>query len=169
MSTTKTHLDTVAECSRLQAELHEAEGRILALRATLKRIRSEPEKLLISPRKLAALAIASDNESERQHPFLRELESCFEVLDCSDQEIWHTQGIFSTLEAAIAAMDGCAEPPTDQDPDESCRIEIRERKLGWSNDLGKLVRAYRWTATFDDATDENKWAVEVIEVTLFTK
>lgn len=86
--------------------------------------------------------------------------SVFEVVDCTQEEVFFPLGVFLTLEAAIAACRvdspdafGCGDH---DDWEESVRWEIRERLLGASGH-GKPVYHISWSFSFD-ADDEKLWS-----------
>ena len=87
--------------------------------------------------------------------------SVFEAVDATSDEQYWTLGIWPTLEAAIAALEGCQEPSDfgcddHDDYDEVCVVEIREREVGWSG-VGKKRATLTWRSKYDEAADEWKW------------
>lgn len=82
-------------------------------------------------------------------------------MDSSNEETYWTLGIWPTLQEALSALDvenpedfGCNEA---DEYDEHRTIEVRERKIGWGGS-GKRVAKVEWKATWDEPSDEYKWA-----------
>ncbi len=96
---------------------------------------------------------------------LRIPNSVFEVIDFTDDEVYNTLGVFLSLEEAIAAVDECKKPndfgsPTDCD--EFFKVQIMERKVGWSG-LGKKVFERTFTGEFIDP-DGYEWKVSTLKI-----
>jgi hypothetical protein len=87
--------------------------------------------------------------------------SAFEIVDCTDDEQYFPLGHWLTLADAIAALDTCKDPddlPSDGNHDDSCKVEIRKHKLGWSGH-GRVVYRREWAQKYDEAKDEYEWYV----------
>lgn len=86
--------------------------------------------------------------------------SVFEVEDRTDDERYWTLGLFPTLAEALAALAGCdpSNMPGDHDPydDDYCRIEIRERFMGWSGQ-GRVLHVMEWRSVYDEEKDTYGW------------
>ena len=80
----------------------------------------------------------------------------YEAADVTNDEVYWTLGVWLTLEDALADIDKCKVPSDASDQEEHeyyehCKIEIRERVIGWpSNDGGKVVAVRQWYLTYDD-------------------
>lgn len=83
-------------------------------------------------------------------------ESVFEVVDTTDEDMYFTMGVFLTLNAATKALNECTPKnmPSDYDHDDFCRIEIRERRFGWSG-IGKTVQVREWKQTVKPKENQN--------------
>lgn len=98
---------------------------------------------------------------EAGHGFAGAHGSVFEAADATNEEQYWTLGIWITLQEALTALR--VDDPTDvgchdaDEWDEYRLIEIRERKIGWCGS-GKVVAKMEWRATYDEASDEYKWA-----------
>ncbi len=86
------------------------------------------------------------------------MEHVYEIVDATSDEQYWPLGIFPTLAEATAALSGCREPPSDN-AEEFCRIEVRERAVGWG-DLGKCVHVQEWVSYYDELADEWKWKLK---------
>ena len=81
------------------------------------------------------------------------MEHIYEVVDSTDDEIYHTLGLFFSFEDALATIRDLEEPPVD-DPEGEVTLSVYKRTTGsliWS-DNGKLVA----TVTFREIWDEEK-------------
>jgi len=89
------------------------------------------------------------------------VKNVYEVVDHTTHETYWTLGIFATLLDALTALDKIADPddlPDARDKDDDfCRVEIRERPLGWNDGPGKLVHVREWEHVLDDEADEFIW------------
>lgn len=84
--------------------------------------------------------------------------SVFELVDCTDDEIYFPMGLFLSLEDALSKVKDRNEPPTD-DPEEYVKMEVRERqtgKLRW-RDNGKTVATINWIQDYVESKDEWVW------------
>jgi len=87
----------------------------------------------------------------------------FEAVDRTDEDMYFTVGLWPTLEEAIRAFDNCNNPDEfsdDVDHEEYCLIEIRERKIGWS-DTGIERAKLEWMREYDEENDEYIWARKI--------
>jgi len=86
------------------------------------------------------------------------IEKLYEVVDATDDEMYFTQGTFLSLEEIIKDIESESDPTnlTDNDVDEYFKIEIWERKIGWSG-RGKVVYAREWVNEYNEDTDEDEW------------
>ena len=91
----------------------------------------------------------------------------YEAIDHTDDEMYYPIGLWLTLDDAIAALEQCADP-SDLGSDGYeweegfCRVEIRERHIGWPNhDLGnRKVAEVTWKVT-GGTHDEKYWTREL--------
>ena len=86
------------------------------------------------------------------------IEKLYEVVDATDDEMYFTQGIFLSLEDATKAIESESDLAnlTESDLDEYCKLEIRERKIGWSGH-GKVVYTREWVSEYNEEKDEYEW------------
>lgn len=86
------------------------------------------------------------------------IEKFYEVVDATDDEQSFTQGAFLSLEDAIKGIESESDPTnlTDFDLDGYCKIEIRERKIGWSG-RGETVYTREWVSKYNEEKDEYEW------------
>ena len=92
------------------------------------------------------------------------MNSIFEVVDTTDDDVYYTIGVFLTFEQAKAELDECEDPSDLSSPVEhseigGCEVEIRERELGW-NDKFKVRLTKKWVSEFDDELDECIWKLQ---------
>jgi hypothetical protein len=83
----------------------------------------------------------------------------YEAVDATSDEQYYTLGVWLDLATARAALDTVTpdDMPGDHDDYEDvCRVEIRERKLGWGG-VGVRVRVWEWRREYDEAADEYRW------------
>lgn len=94
----------------------------------------------------------------------KEAESCltsvFELVDVTDEEMYYPLGIWLSLEEAIAVVDQCKDDPaalpSPIEYEEYAKVEIRERRIGWSeNNLAVFER--KWVKDYDAAQDKYCW------------
>ena len=87
-----------------------------------------------------------------------QIEKVYEVVDATDDERYYTQGVFLSLAEAIKEIETGVDPANlpDSEVDEYFKIEIRERKIGWSSD-GKTVYTREWTSEYNEDLDEYEW------------
>ena len=87
-----------------------------------------------------------------------QIEKVYEVVDATDDEMYFTQGVFLSLEEIVKDIESESDPSnlTDSDLEEYCKIEIRERKIGWSGH-GKTVYTREWVSEYNEAADEYEW------------
>lgn len=88
----------------------------------------------------------------------------FEVVDATDEEAFYVQGLFVSLDFALAELD--QSDPGDI-PGFDCpgfedfrRIEIRERRLGWVG-RGKIAAVVEWTLGYNEIDDGLIWSRKV--------
>ena len=87
----------------------------------------------------------------------------FEAVDRTDEDMYFTVGLWPTLETAINAFDNVTDPDefsNDVCHEEYCIIEIRERKIGWS-DTGIERAKLEWASKYDEENDEYIWARKI--------
>lgn len=91
--------------------------------------------------------------------------SFFEAVDITGIEMYHTIGVWPTLEDALAAFADCQDPKDipgsdgydcDYEHEGVCTVEIRERPFGWGG-IGIPKATLRWENVYDEAADEFKW------------
>ena len=83
------------------------------------------------------------------------------MVDSTDDEQYFPLGVFLTLREAVAALDECEDPDdlgSDGYYDDYCKVEIRERKIGWSRQDKKVFQR-EWSEKYDEDKDEYKWCV----------
>ena len=83
----------------------------------------------------------------------------YEIVDSTDDERYWTLGIFASLADALAAMNGITPDDLPGDHEEyegACRVEIRERAMGWG-DKGKCVQDYEWRDKYNEDADVYEW------------
>jgi hypothetical protein len=86
----------------------------------------------------------------------------YEVLDVTSDEAYHTIGLFSSLEKALATQDG-TEPESDQlEYYDGCTFNVRERDLDQYSGWGKWIAVVKWTYTWSDDGENKLWHKEVI-------
>jgi len=111
--------------------------------------------------KMNALDKAQNSEADGVVESAAQCGLVFEAVDATSDEQYWTLGIWMTLEAALAELEGCQEPSDfgcydHDDYDEVCVVEIRERKIGWSG-VGKKLATLTWRRKYDEASDEFRW------------
>lgn len=105
--------------------------------------------------------IAYRVKPEEKAPPVQSETAVFELTDVTDEEMYYPIGIWLTLGEAIAYVDRCKEPDdlgSDQCHDDTCRVEIRERKIGRSTH-GKAVFERQWVQDYNDADDKYEWRI----------
>jgi hypothetical protein len=84
----------------------------------------------------------------------------YEVRDATNSPVFRVMGLFSSLPEALAALDHAATPydlPHRWIYDRGfCRVEVRERRLGWQED-GALVHVREWEWVMDEETGRHIW------------
>jgi len=87
----------------------------------------------------------------------------YELVDCSEfEDGYQTVGVWLSKEDAMKAIDDIVSPEDIGSPlehDETFRVELRERKVGWG-DNDKVVFSRLWVMKYDEETDESKWEVQ---------
>jgi hypothetical protein len=80
------------------------------------------------------------------HYWERKITDVFEIVDSSDDELYFTLGIFSSLEKAIAAVESWGDDPElENGIDEYQKVEIRQRKLDSFEDFREVwTREWVW-------------------------
>ena len=93
------------------------------------------------------------------------MKSIFEAVDCTDDEMYFTVGLWPSLEDAIKEIERMKEPSEflDQDHDEHCIVEIRERAIGFS-DVGTKRATIEWEKKYNEAEDEYQWERKPVEI-----
>ena len=85
----------------------------------------------------------------------------YEIVDATSDENYFTQGMWLTLDAAIAAIEKLDDPKDmdscQYDDIEFARAEIRERDLGWSA-TGRVVYVREWSLIEHEDAD-SEWNV----------
>ncbi|MCK5343105.1 MAG: hypothetical protein KAR20_06860 [Candidatus Heimdallarchaeota archaeon] len=87
----------------------------------------------------------------------------FEAVDRTDEDMYFTVGLWPTLEEAIKAFDNSNDPDefsNDVCHEEYCLIEIRERKIGWS-DTGIERAKLEWTSSYNEEDGGYIWARKI--------
>lgn len=94
------------------------------------------------------------------------MKTIFEAVDCTDEEMYFTIGLWPNLKEAIKAIEGAKElwEITDQSHDEYCKVEIRERAIGFS-DVGVKKAVFEWEMEYNEAEDEYQWERKPVEIT----
>jgi hypothetical protein len=84
--------------------------------------------------------------------------SVFEVVDISNDEHYWPLGVFPSLHAALCALDGMDPDglPIERSSEDYCRIEIRERAYGWSEE-GRRVAVIEWDKKYNEADKVCGW------------
>jgi hypothetical protein len=89
-----------------------------------------------------------------------DLTAVYEIVDATDDEVYWPLGMFTSLESAKQALDKCSCPDDLSrnlyESDEFCRIEIRERNIGWGG-VGKCVLVQEWVSKYNEGRDEYEW------------
>ena len=85
------------------------------------------------------------------------METIFEAVDVTDDEMYFTVGLWPTLDEAITEIEKCKEPDecSEQYHEEFGKVEIRERAIGFS-DQGTKRAEIEWKAKYDEE-DEQYW------------
>lgn len=93
------------------------------------------------------------------------MKTIFEAVDCTNEEMYFPVGLWTKLEDAIKDIEDCQEPPdlTDQDHEESCIVEIRERDMGFS-DVGIKRAIIEWEMKYNEAEDQYQWERKPVEI-----
>jgi len=88
------------------------------------------------------------------------MESVFEVIDSTNDEMYFTLGIFQTLEAAkndVLKVAKTSDPITEYGCDGDYEeVTIEERKIGWTG-RGNVVFTINRENKYDDEVDDNNW------------
>lgn len=94
------------------------------------------------------------------------MKTIFEAVDCTDEEMYFTIGLWPSLEGALVDIEDCNEPSdfSEQDHEEYCRVEIRERDFGFS-DTGIKRAVIEWKSEYDEGKDEYFWQRKPAEIT----
>ena len=89
---------------------------------------------------------------------MNDLSVIFELVDATDEETYHSLGMYLDLESAIEDASKGAHPPTNT-WDDVARLEVRERKLGFygAHDSGKCRAQIAWLSEYNESTDEYEW------------
>lgn len=83
----------------------------------------------------------------------------YELVDATDDEQYYTLGVFTTREGAFAAGTAGDSPPTMQEVEDCCILEIRKRPLD-SLVPGPISPelTIEWSQTYNEDTDEDEWS-----------
>lgn len=89
---------------------------------------------------------------------MTDLTTIFELVDATDEETYHSLGMYFDLESAIEDAANGDRPPTDT-WDDVARLEVRERKIGFygAHDSGKCRAQIAWLSEYNESTDEYDW------------
>lgn len=93
------------------------------------------------------------------------MKSIFEAVDKTEDEIYFTIGLWPSLEDAIKFLEKHQDPTEflDQDHDEFCLVEIRERAMGFSG-VGEKIATIEWEHTYIEEEDEYQWRRKPAEI-----
>lgn len=89
---------------------------------------------------------------------MTDLSVIFELVDATDEETYHSLGMYFDLESAIEDAASGAHPPTDA-YDDFVRLEVRERKIGFygAHSSGICRAEVTWLSEYNESTDEYDW------------
>lgn len=98
--------------------------------------------------------------SNLQKPALSRIEKIYELVDTSDDESYHTLGLFLTYDEALvcATTESKSGGPQTELFDDFARLEIRQREIGyagWSK-VGTTLAEVDWTSEWNDE-GEHAW------------
>ena len=93
------------------------------------------------------------------------MESIFEAVDNTEDEMYFTIGVWPSLEDAIKFLENHEDPTDflDQNHDEFCMVEIRERAMGFSG-VGEKRATIEWEHTHIEEEDEYQWRRKPTEI-----
>ena len=86
------------------------------------------------------------------------MKSIFEAVDNTDDDMYFTVGLWTSLDDAIKSIEKFDAPTEflDQDHDDFCIVEIRERAVGFSG-VGIKRATIEWETKYNEAEDEYQW------------
>lgn len=93
--------------------------------------------------------------------------SVFEVVDCTEGDVYYPVGHWRTLKEAIASLDKHNDSPdglcSESMHEDRCHIEIREHAIGGKSGYGKKVYERKWRLAYQEATDLYVWELDSMD------
>ena len=92
-------------------------------------------------------------------------ERIYELVDSSDDEVYHTLGIWFGKSEAIAAASADSPVQLGMDVDSYASVEVREHHVGL-NPSGRYRVVFRrkWAEKWNDEASESEWTITETEV-----
>ena len=80
----------------------------------------------------------------------------FEVVDTTDDEHYYALGLFIDELAAREQLD-VAEPPCDDNGEDSFTVEVRKRPLGWHPHEYEVIAKRTWVREYPENDGDPTW------------